>query len=137
MTATLLDGGAVVTVDDEGTVQDPGWVLVDDDRIAQVGGGPAPAEVCRAADEVIEVSGCAVMPGMVNGHTHLFQTLFRGLATAHFGDPVIVDQDPPGVPHRALVVDGDHRAAVEEGGGHQGAQPAKPSMTGTMSSMSG
>ena len=80
MTATLLDGGAVVTVDDEGTVQDPGWVLVDDDRIAQVGGGQAPAEVCRAADEVIEVSGCAVMPGMVNGHTHLFQTLFRGLA---------------------------------------------------------
>ena len=43
MTATLLDGGAVVTVDDEGTVWDPGWVLVDDDRIAQVGGGPAPA----------------------------------------------------------------------------------------------
>jgi len=80
MTATLLDGGAVVTVDDEGTVQDPGWVLVDDDRIAQVGGGPAPAEVRRTADEVIEVSGCAVMPGMVNGHTHLFQTLFRGLA---------------------------------------------------------
>ena len=80
MTTTLLDGGAVVTVDDEGTVQDPGWVLVNDDRIAQVGGGPAPAEVCRAADEVIEVSGCAVMPGMVNGHTHLFQTLFRGLA---------------------------------------------------------
>ena len=63
--------------------------------------------------------------------------LGRGLATAHLGDPVIVDQDPPGVPHRALVVDGDHRAAVEEGGGHQGAQPAKPSMTGTMSSMSG
>ena len=63
--------------------------------------------------------------------------LGRGAAAAHLGDPVIVDQDPPGVLHRALVVDGDHRAAVEEGGGHQGAQPAKPSMTGTMSSMSG
>ena len=80
MTTTLFNSGAVVTVNEAGTVRDPGWVLVDGDRIAEVGGGRAPADIRQAANEVIEVSGCAVMPGMVNGHTHLFQTLFRGLA---------------------------------------------------------
>ena len=29
--STLIRGGAVVTVDDEGQVLDPGWVLVDND----------------------------------------------------------------------------------------------------------
>lgn len=80
MSSTLVDGGAVVTVDDEGTVHDPGWVLVDGNRISEVGGGNAPTRIRRAADEVLEATGAAVMPGMVNGHTHLFQTLFRGLA---------------------------------------------------------
>ena len=80
MSSTLINGGAVVAVDDEGTVHDPGWVLVDGDRISEVGGGDAPERIRRAADEVLEATGAAVMPGMVNGHTHLFQTLFSGLA---------------------------------------------------------
>jgi|TARA_B100001971_G_scaffold74804_1_gene68966 5-methylthioadenosine/S-adenosylhomocysteine deaminase len=77
---TLITGGAVVTVDDEGRVLDPGWVLVDNDLIADTGTGEPPAEARRSAELVLDASGSAVMPGMVNGHTHLFQTLFRGLA---------------------------------------------------------
>ncbi len=76
----LVDGAAVVTVDDEFTVHDPGWVHVVDDRIEAVGSGPAPAEVRARVGRVIDGTGRAVMPGMTNAHTHLFQTFFRGLA---------------------------------------------------------
>ena len=76
----LVHGGAVVTVDDDGTVHDPGWVYSRGNRVAEVGAGEPPAVRRRQADEVIDASGCAVMPGMTNAHTHLFQALFRGLA---------------------------------------------------------
>ncbi|MCZ7384036.1 MAG: amidohydrolase family protein, partial [Candidatus Methanoperedens sp.] len=32
------------------------------------------------ADKVIDAKGCAVMPGLINAHTHLPMTLFRGFA---------------------------------------------------------
>ena len=76
----LIHGGAVVTVDDAGTLHDPGWVYVRGNRVAEVGAGEPPSGRVRQADEVIDAAGCAVMPGMTNAHTHLFQTLFRGLA---------------------------------------------------------
>jgi len=76
----VIADAAVVTVDDSFTVHDPGWVHVVDDRIVGVGAGSAQTELLDAADRVISAPGSAVMPGMVNGHTHLFQTFFRGLA---------------------------------------------------------
>ena len=80
MTGLLIHSGAVVTVDDDGTVHDPGWVFVRGNRVAEVGAGDPPTNRLRQAVEVIDAAGCAVMPGMTNAHTHLFQTLFRGLA---------------------------------------------------------
>lgn len=69
-----------MTVDDEFTLHDPGWVHVLDDRVVGVGpGAPAP-ELAARVDRVIDARGSAVMPGMTNAHTHLFQTFFRGLA---------------------------------------------------------
>ncbi len=76
----LIHGGAVVTVDDHATVLDPGWVYTREGRIAQTGAGDPPEAVLRSAGEVIDATGGAVMPGMTNAHTHLFQTFFRGLA---------------------------------------------------------
>ncbi len=80
MTGLLIHGGAVVTVDDAGTVHDPGWVYVSGNRVDQVGSGEPPPSRLRQAKEVIDATGCAVMPGMTNAHTHLFQAFFRGLA---------------------------------------------------------
>jgi 5-methylthioadenosine/S-adenosylhomocysteine deaminase len=44
-------------------------LLIDGQRIASSGGG-----------ETIDASGCYVMPGLVQTHIHLVQTIFRGLA---------------------------------------------------------
>ena len=76
--SVLVEGAAIVTADDHGTVHDRGWVHVVGNRIVGVGAGDAPPSA-RTADMVLRGEGCAVMPGMVNGHTHLFQTFFRGL----------------------------------------------------------
>ena len=75
----LIRGGAVVTVDDDGAVHDPGWVYVHGNRIVEVGSAEPPTPRRSQAAEVIDADGCAVMPGMTNAHTHLFQTMFRGL----------------------------------------------------------
>jgi len=52
-------------------------LLISGSRIAQI--GIAPAQL-PADTEVIDCSGCYVMPGLVQTHVHLVQTIFRGLA---------------------------------------------------------
>ncbi len=49
-------------------------VLIDGERISAVGGDG------RTADTVIDAEGCAVIPGFVQTHIHLCQTIFRGRA---------------------------------------------------------
>jgi 5-methylthioadenosine/S-adenosylhomocysteine deaminase len=80
MATILIENGTVVTVNDAGQVFSPGYVFIDADRIAAVGQGQAPAEMHSQAETIIDASLMAVMPGMVNAHTHLFQTFIRGLA---------------------------------------------------------
>lgn len=48
----------------------------EDGRIAEVGPGVVPAD----GDEVIAAGGMALLPGLVNAHTHAAMTLFRGYA---------------------------------------------------------
>ena len=75
----LVHGGDVLTVDDAGTVVRDGAVAVHEGEIVAVG----PAEELKArftAAEAIDASGCLVLPGLVNTHTHLAMTLIRGLA---------------------------------------------------------
>ncbi len=78
MSSFLVYDTAVVTSDDAGTIVGRGWVYALDDRIVEVGSGDVPRGRLLA-DVVIDGTNMAVMPGMVNGHTHLFQTFFRGL----------------------------------------------------------
>jgi 5-methylthioadenosine/S-adenosylhomocysteine deaminase len=70
----------VVTVDDRGRVLDPGYLYIEGDRIAALGAGEAPDSLRAGASLMMDASRMAVMPGMVNAHTHLFQTFIRGLA---------------------------------------------------------
>jgi 5-methylthioadenosine/S-adenosylhomocysteine deaminase len=50
-------------------------VLVEDGIIAEI--GPRAAE---SADETIDCEGKIVLPGLINTHTHLAMTMFRGVA---------------------------------------------------------
>ncbi|WP_223114422.1 amidohydrolase [Lolliginicoccus suaedae] len=73
-----IRGGTVLTMDDDASVLEDATILVRDGRIAAIGSerdGPL-----GASDTVIDASGCVVLPGFVNAHTHLAMTLFRGLA---------------------------------------------------------
>lgn len=79
MNSILIENGSVVTVNDAQTVHRPGYVLIEGDVITAVDAGEAPAAM-QKADTVLDAHLMAVMPGMVNAHTHLFQTFIRGLA---------------------------------------------------------
>lgn len=80
MHSILIENGAVLTVDDAGALHKPGYVYIEGDVIAAVGAGAPPETLRAGADERIDATHMAVMPGMVNAHTHLFQTFLRGLA---------------------------------------------------------
>jgi 5-methylthioadenosine/S-adenosylhomocysteine deaminase len=73
----LIKGGAVVTMDADDTVFE-GDVFVRGSRIESVGGASPVASA--TADVTIDARGCAVLPGFVQTHVHLCQTLFRGAA---------------------------------------------------------
>ena len=47
---------------------------VEDGVIAELG----PQVTAKNGDEIVDGTGCAVLPGLVNGHTHAAMTLFRG-----------------------------------------------------------
>ncbi len=73
----LLTNGSVITVDDERHVHEPGSVAIGGDRILAVG---TPEDLDRyRATRVIDCTGKAVLPGFVDTHTHMFQSLGRGL----------------------------------------------------------
>jgi dihydropyrimidinase len=59
---TLISGGTVVTADDEF----PGDVLIEGETIAAVGQVNAPEST-----NVIDATGCYVLPGLIDNHTHL------------------------------------------------------------------
>jgi 5-methylthioadenosine/S-adenosylhomocysteine deaminase len=73
MADLILKGGKVLTMN--GTIIDEGVVVVDNGLISFVG-----KDTKEKADKVIDAKGCAVMPGLINAHTHLPMTLFRGFA---------------------------------------------------------
>jgi 5-methylthioadenosine/S-adenosylhomocysteine deaminase len=72
----LLKGARVVTMDPERRILD-GDVVVRDGRIEAVGRADPKA---RGAHTVIDCTGLVILPGLVQAHIHLCQTLFRGLA---------------------------------------------------------
>ena len=78
-TLVAITGGRVLTMDPERRILEPGTVLIEDDQIMAV--GPAAEVTVPAGAEVIDATGMAVLPGLVNVHTHVPQILLRGGAS--------------------------------------------------------
>jgi 8-oxoguanine deaminase len=57
-----------------------GYILIRDGRIEELGTGSPPGPA--PADETIDASGKVVLPGFVNAHHHLYQTLTRAYPQA-------------------------------------------------------
>src|SRR5512140_68340 len=72
----LLTNAVVVTMDDAFTVHRNGAVAIAGDSIVAVGD----AAKDFTAAETIDCGGRALLPGLVNAHTHAAMTLLRGLA---------------------------------------------------------
>lgn len=69
----LIKSGKIITVDKQRRIL-KGDVAVDKGKIVKVGD-------CTGihADQVIDAEGCAIMPGMINTHTHIYQSLIEGI----------------------------------------------------------
>lgn len=70
----LIRGGTLVTVNSQHDVLRAD-LAIDGDRIVAIGDLPD-----FPADEIIDATGQVVMPGLIQTHIHLCQTLFRGQA---------------------------------------------------------
>ncbi len=70
----LIKGGTIVTMDRKDAIVH-GNLLIRDGRIAEID-----EKIGLDPDETIDATGCAVLPGFIQTHIHLCQTLFRGAA---------------------------------------------------------
>lgn len=75
MSSLRITGGTVLCFDEERTILPGGEVGISDGRIDYVG-----PRRDGAAGEVIDATGQAVMPGLINAHTHVAMTLMRSYA---------------------------------------------------------
>ena len=78
MARTLLAYATVVTLD-EGRVLRPGWIGVEDGRIAFVSERP-PEDAAWMKAPRVDAAGKIALPGLVNAHAHVGMTVMRGAA---------------------------------------------------------
>ncbi len=72
-------GGAIVTMNATRQLIEDGGIAVKGGRIVAVG---SHADIARryAGRQTVDATGKTIIPGLVNGHTHIPMVLFRGLA---------------------------------------------------------
>jgi cytosine/adenosine deaminase-related metal-dependent hydrolase len=73
--STLFANAHVLTMDDERNEHPDGWLLVADGFVERAGSGARPD-----ADEVVDLGGAVLTPGLINAHHHLWQNLTRARA---------------------------------------------------------
>jgi 5-methylthioadenosine/S-adenosylhomocysteine deaminase len=75
----LVLNGTVVTMDKERHVIPDAGIAIEHGRIVAVGSS---TDIIRmyTAPERVDAGGKLIIPGLINGHTHVPMTLFRGLA---------------------------------------------------------
>jgi cytosine/adenosine deaminase-related metal-dependent hydrolase len=79
MSTLLVKNAYIATMDDHQREIPDGCLFIRDGFIEQV--GPS-ASLPQTADEVLDLSGHVVLPGLVNTHHHFYQTLTRNVPAA-------------------------------------------------------
>ncbi len=74
MSRILIKNGHLITMDSAQRQLDAD-LMIEDDRIIEIA-----SRIDETADEVIDATGGLVLPGFVQSHIHLCQSLFRGQA---------------------------------------------------------
>ncbi|KAJ5222242.1 uncharacterized protein N7469_008482 [Penicillium citrinum] len=76
---TIFSNATIITVNQRREIIRKGYLRVDDDRITAVGKGQYTSEA-PIHTRNIDCHGKIIIPGLINTHAHLVQSLLRGLA---------------------------------------------------------
>lgn len=69
----IIAHGTILTLDNSERVLEDGWIQIHNGKIAKLGTGQPPTET----KEYIDAKGKTIMPGLINGHSHLGATVLR------------------------------------------------------------
>lgn len=72
----IVANGLTVTMDSANRVMQPGWIRIDGAAIVEISDRSLEP---RPGEEVLDATNMVVLPGLINTHTHLFQTLLRAV----------------------------------------------------------
>lgn len=72
----IVSDGHIVTCDPQETVV-RGDIVIRNGRILAI--GPDARRRAHASVEIVDASGCAIIPGLIQTHVHVCQTLMRGM----------------------------------------------------------
>ena len=79
MPTLLVKNAHLLTMDDHHTELSNGGLFIENGFISKVG---ATRELPSTADEILDLAGHVVLPGLVNTHHHFYQTLTRAVPAA-------------------------------------------------------
>ncbi len=74
----IIEGGTLITMVDGESPVDNTRILIRKNRIFDI--VSSDIRPCPKAVEIIDAGNCLIMPGLINSHSHLAMTLFRGYA---------------------------------------------------------
>lgn len=74
----IIRGGTIVTSNDANEILTNASLVIDSGRIVEITTGES--ETGKDHPEIVDARGMVIIPGFVQTHIHLCQTLFRGLA---------------------------------------------------------
>ena len=83
MPVTILHGADIWPGQGTNQVLSPGWLAIEAGRIIEVAAGDPPRQGTGATDDRVDLSGHAILPGLVNAHAHSPMILYRGRAEQH------------------------------------------------------
>lgn len=83
MSRTLIKGGCVLSLDSRVGNHARADVMIEDGRIAEIG-----SDLRERDAEVVDASSSIVMPGFVDAHRHVVDSLFRASGDPFLGDVV-------------------------------------------------